>query len=121
MKKRKKGRKLHRERDQRKALLKHLFRALILDEKIKTTEAKAKEMVGLAERFITRAKTNDLSSRRYLLRFFTSSIVKKLMDNIAPRYVERKGGYTRIVKLGQRKSDGAKMVIVEFVKEKNTK
>ena len=116
MKKRKKGRKLHREKDQRKALFKDLFRALILNEKIKTTETKAKEMAGRAEKFITRAKMNNLSSRRYLLRFFKPEVVKKLVDKIAPRYKERNGGYTRIIKLGARKSDGAKMAIIELVK-----
>lgn len=116
MKKRKRGRKLHRKKDQREALFKQLFSVLILFGKIRTTEAKAKEMISRTEKFITRAKTNNLSSEKYLLRFFPEKVVKKLIDKIAPEYRERKGGYTRIVKLGQRKSDGAKMAIIELVK-----
>jgi len=116
MRKRKKGRKLHRKRDQRRALLKGLMRSLILYEKIKTTEAKAKEVRPLIEKMITKAKKGDLSARRYLLRFFSKEIVKKLMEEIAPRYKERPGGYTRIFKLGPRKSDGAKMAIIELIK-----
>lgn len=116
MRKRKKGRKLSRKRDQRKALLKSLAVALILKEKIKTTEAKAKETSSVVEKFITKAKKKDLSSQRYLNRFFAPGIVKKLLNEIAPKYAERSGGYTRIIKLGQRKSDGAKMAIIELVK-----
>ena len=116
MRKRKKGRKLSRKRDQRKALFKALASALILNEKIKTTEAKAKEIAGLVEKFITQAKKEGLSTRRRLARFFSPKIVKKLMNEIAPRYKDRPGGYTRIIKLGPRKSDGAKMAIIELLK-----
>ena len=116
MKKRKRGRELSRKKDQRKALLKSLARALILNEKIKTTEAKAKEVSRFVEKFITRAKKGDLASRRHLAKFFSPRIVKKLIDEIGPRYKERSGGYTRIIKLGLRKSDGAKMAIIELVK-----
>ena len=115
MKKQKKGRKLSRKKDQRKALLKSLVTALILKEKIKTTEAKAKEFSGLVEKFITKAKKGDLASRRLLNSFLSEKIVKKLIDKIAPRYKDRKGGYTRIIKLAPRKSDGAKMAIIELV------
>lgn len=115
MRKRKKGRKLHRKRNQRKALLKSLANSLILKEKIKTTEAKAKEISGFVEKFITKAKKDNLSSRRFLARFFSPQIVKKLVEEIGPRYKERKGGYTRIIKLGPRKSDGAKMAIIELL------
>ncbi|GAI30208.1 unnamed protein product [marine sediment metagenome] len=116
MRKLKKGRKLSRKRDQRKALLKSLARTLILNEKIKTTEKKAKEASKLVEKSITRAKKRNLASRRLLAKQFSPKIVKKLVDEIAPKYKERKGGYTRIIKLGPRKSDGAKMVIIELVK-----
>jgi len=116
MRKLKKGRKLSRKRDQRKALLKSLARSLFLNEKIKTTEAKAKEISGSAEKLITRAKKGDLSSRRYLAKFFSRDLVKKLVDEIGPRYKSRKGGYTRIIRLGPRKSDGARMVVIELVK-----
>jgi large subunit ribosomal protein L17 len=116
MRKRKKGRKLSRKRDQRKALLRSLARELFLKEKIKTTEAKAKEVSGFAEKQITRAKKGNLFSRKLLARRFSPKVVKKLVDEIAPKYKERKGGYTRVVKLGPRKSDGAKMAIIELVK-----
>ncbi len=116
MKKRKKGRKLSREKDQRKALLRAISSALYLREKIKTTEAKAKEVSGFAEKSITRAKKGDLACRRLLAKHFSLNIVKKLVNEIGPRYKERKGGYTRIIKLGPRKSDGAKMAIIELVK-----
>ena len=115
MRKLKQGRKLSREKDQRKALLKSLARAIFLHEKIKTTEAKAKEVSMFAEKCITRAKKGDLSSRRLLVKYFSKDLVKKLMDEIAPKYKDRKGGYTRIIKLGPRKSDGAKMAIIELV------
>jgi len=116
MRKRKKGLKFSRERDQRRALLKSLATPLILEEKIKTTEAKAKTISSLVEKYITKAKRGDLHSRRLLGRFLSPKIVKKLVDEIGPRYKERKGGYTRIIKLGRRKSDGAKMAIVELLK-----
>ncbi|TET84535.1 MAG: 50S ribosomal protein L17 [Candidatus Nealsonbacteria bacterium] len=122
MRKRKKGRKLSRERNQRRALLKSLASALLLNEKIKTNEAKAKEVSSLVEKFITQAKKGDLTSRRLLAkslgggRVASKKIVKKLVEEIGPRYKERKGGYTRIIKLGPRKSNGAKMAIIELVK-----
>ena len=109
-------RKLSRKRDQRKALRASLATALFLKEKIKTTEAKAKELAVFAEKQISRAKKADLHSRRLLVNFFSPKIVKKLVEEIAPRYKERKGGYTRIIKLGPRKSDGAKMAIIELLK-----
>jgi large subunit ribosomal protein L17 len=116
MRKRKKGRKLNRKKDQRSALLKSLAAALILKEKIRTTEAKAKEISSFVEKKITKAKAGNLASRRFLARFFTDKVVKKLVDELAPRFKERKGGYTRIIKLGQRKADAARMAIIELVK-----
>lgn len=116
MQKRRKGRKLSRKRNQRKALLKALASALILNEKMKTSQAKAKETAGFVESFITIAKKGDLSSRRKLSEFFSPKIVKKLIADLAPRYQGRSGGYTRIIKLGRRKSDGAKMAIIELIK-----
>ena len=116
MRKRKRGRKFSRKRDQRKALLKSLATSLFLREKIKTTEAKAKEVSGFAEKFITKAKKEDLVARRLLARFFSRRIVEKLIKEIAPKYKERKGGYVRIIKSGPRRSDGARMAIVELVK-----
>jgi len=116
MKKRKKGRKLSRKRDQRRALLRSLAQNLILKEKIKTTEAKAKELVSFAEKQITKARVGNLAARRQLAQYFSQKIIKKLVEEIAPRYRERKGGYTRIIKLEPRKSDGAKMAIIELLK-----
>jgi len=116
MRKRKKGRKLSRKRDQRRALLKSLLRELFLREKIVTTLAKAKEIRPLAEKIITRAKKEDLATIRYLRRKFSSQVVKKLVKEIGPRYKERPGGYTRILKLGQRESDGAEMAQIELIK-----
>ena len=116
MKKRKKGRKLSRKTGQRKALLRSLARELFLREKIKTTEAKAKELSVFAQKEITKAKKANLASRRLLAKNFSPKIVKKIVDEIAPRYKERRGGYTRVIKLEPRKSDGAKMAIIELVK-----
>jgi len=116
MRKLKKGRKLSRKRNQRKALLKTLARALFLREKIKTTEAKAKELRSFTEKMVTRAKKGDLNSLRILAKYFSKDLVKKLVAEIGLRYKERKGGYTRIIKLGQRKDDGARMAVIELVK-----
>jgi len=116
MRKRKVGRKLSRERSQRKALLKGLASSLILYEKIKTTEAKAKETRRIAEKSITISKKQNLAARRTLLTFLPKKTVQKLMGEVAKRYEKRSGGYTRILKLGPRKSDGAKMAIIELVK-----
>lgn len=116
MQKRKKRRKLSRESAQRRALLKSLATALILKEKIKTTEAKAKEARIVIEKFITQAKKADLSSRKRLGQFFAPKVAKKLIDEIAPRYQTRKGGFTRIIKLGTRPTDGAEMAFIELVK-----
>jgi large subunit ribosomal protein L17 len=116
MRKRKKGRKFGRKRDQRKSLLKSLLREFFLREKITTTKAKAKEIATLAQKLITLAKEDSLHTKRLLARKFSKDIVKKLVKEIGPRYKERKGGYTRIIKLGQRKSNGAEMAIIELVK-----
>jgi len=107
---------LSRPKSQRKALLRTLATSLFTYEKIQTTEAKAKELRSVAEKFITKAKKNDLFSRRILSRDLNPATVKKLVNDIAPRYLERHGGYTRIMRMGPRHSDGAKMVIIELVK-----
>jgi large subunit ribosomal protein L17 len=115
MKNLKKGRKLHRKVGPRKALMKTLASSLVIHEKIKTTEAKAKELSPYIEKKITKAKKGDVASRRILNKFFSDNVTKKLVDEIAPKYKERNGGYTRVIKLGIRKSDGAKMAIIELV------
>jgi len=114
--KQKKGRKFSRKTDQRKALLRSLAEALFLKEKIRTTEAKAKETAKMAEKLITVAKKGDVSASRYLSAYFNKDLVKKIVKDVAPRYKERKGGYTRIIKLEPRKSDASKMAIVELIK-----
>ncbi len=115
MRKRKKGRKLKRTSNQRKALLRSLARELFLRGKIKTTLAKAKEVSVFAQKQITKGKKGGLSAKRLLARNFSKDVVKKITDEIAPRYKTRKGGYTRIIKLEPRKSDGAKIAIIELV------
>lgn len=112
----KSGRKFHRKTGQRKALMKGIVSSLFLHGKITTTLAKAKEYAPKAEKAITKAKKGDLHSRRVLLRTFTSPVVDKLISEVAPEFKGRNGGYTRIIKLGERKSDSAKMAILELVK-----
>lgn len=107
-------RKFGRKRNLRKALSKSLATALIDHGKIKTTSAKAKTLSALADKLITTAKKQDLASKRELARTFHPKIVKKLVDEIAPRFSNRKGGYTRVIRLGQRKSDGSPMSLIEF-------
>jgi len=116
MRKRNKGRILSRPKNQRVALLRTLATSLFLREKIKTTRAKAKELRVFAEKCITRAKDNSVANQRILAGSLSSKVLKKLVDEIAPKYVARQGGYTRIVNLGPRKSDGADMTIIELVK-----
>ncbi|MEK7471381.1 MAG: 50S ribosomal protein L17 [Patescibacteria group bacterium] len=110
-------RKFGRDKTQKKALLNSLALNLIMREKIKTTEPKAKELRPFMEKLVTRAKGGSLATRRLIIAKLSnrSSEVKKLFDVIAPKYADKKGGYTRVLKLGARKSDGAKMAIIEFV------
>lgn len=115
MNKSKQGRKFGKKRDQRKALLRSLARALILHGKIVTTEAKAKEVRVYIEPMVEKAKYNSLQTTRLLARSFGENIVKKLISDIGPRYKDRHGGYTRIIKCSRRKIDSAKMAIIEFV------
>lgn len=115
MQKRQKGRKFSRRKGVRNALFHAIIRALAQKEKIQTTEAKAKEIAPLMERLITRAKHNTLHSRRELLSYLDVKLVKKMVEEIAPRYRERQGGYTRITKIAPRKSDSARMAIVELI------
>lgn len=117
MKHLRKGKILGRKTGPRKALLKNLAESLILYEKIKTTEAKAKALKPVVEKMITRAKQNNLHNRRELIKKLpTENSVNKLLEVIGPRYAKRAGGYTRIIKLAQRPGDGAAMVQIELVK-----
>ena len=116
MRKLNKGRKFSRKIGPRKALLRGLVNNFFMHEKIKTSEAKAKELRSIAEKMITKAKDASLANRRILLQNLTPKMTKKIIDEIAPLYKERNGGYTRIIKLGPRNSDGARMAIIELVK-----
>lgn len=115
MKKQKKGRKLGRVKKQRKALMKSLFNNLARDGKIKTTEAKAKELRPKFEKLVSRAKEDSLANRRVVARSLTSLMTKKMFEEIAKKYADRKGGYVRITKLGARRGDAGKMAIIELV------
>src|SRR5688500_3651048 len=116
-------RKLNRDASSRKALYRDLVTDLFLYERIQTTEAKAKEIRGVAERLITLAKRGDLHARRQVAAFVRretaagteQDAIQKLFSELATRYSERPGGYTRILKLGPRRGDSAPMVYLELV------
>ncbi|TDT50404.1 50S ribosomal protein L17 [Fonticella tunisiensis] len=111
-------RKLGRPTDHRKAMLRNLVTSFFKSEdgKIVTTEARAKEVRSLAEKMITLAKRGDLHSRRQVAAFVTEpAVVQKLFSDIAPKYAERNGGYTRIIKMGPRRGDAAEVVILELI------
>lgn len=112
----KQGRKFGRIKNQRRALILGLARNLIRKERIRTTEAKAKELKICIEKMISRAKNDNLASRRFLLEQLGTKEVNKLFSFLAPRYKDWPGGYLRILKLGARKNDGAKISLIEFVK-----
>ncbi len=110
------GRKLGRTTAHRKALFRNQLTALFTHERIVTTVAKAKELRPLAERMVTLARTGSLPARRRVLTMVPDKdIVRRLFDDIAPRFADRPGGYTRILRLGRRRGDGAEMAIIEFV------
>ncbi|WML42606.1 50S ribosomal protein L17 [Neobacillus sp. PS3-40] len=117
-------RKLGRTSAQRKAMLRDLTTDLIINERIQTTETRAKEIRGTVEKMITLGKQGDLHARRQAASYVRNEVadaengqsaLQKLFADIAPRYTERQGGYTRIMKLGPRRGDGAPMVIIELV------
>ncbi len=111
-----KNRTLGRKSNQRRALLKSLTCSLIRDEKIVTSEAKAKELKPLIERMITHAKSDSITSRRFITsRIGNEELANKLVSDIAPKYAETNGGYTRIIKLPLRKSDASKMAQIELI------
>lgn len=110
------GRKLQRSKGHRRALYRNLVTDLLNYEKIITTEAKAKEVRGLSEKMITLGKEGGLHPYRQALSFiFDEKVVEKVFSDLAPRYAERHGGYTRLVKLGPRPGDGAPMAQLELV------
>ena len=109
-------RKLGRPTDQRKAMLRNLVTSFLENGRIETTETRAKETQSLAEKMITLGKKNTLHTRRQALEFITKEdVVTKVFAEIAPKYADRNGGYTRIYKLGPRRGDSAPMAILELV------
>ena len=115
MRHQKKGRKFSRKTNQRRALFKSALNSLIKCEKIRTTEAKAKELKPNIEKLVSRAKINSVANIRLLAKTLEGKSVKKLVNEIAPKYAKRPGGYTRIIKLGVGRKDASKMAIIEFV------
>ncbi|MHB1133398.1 MAG: 50S ribosomal protein L17 [Chloroflexota bacterium] len=110
------GRKFSRPTDHRLAMYRNMMSSLIRYEKIVTTEAKAKEIRGMVERLITLGKRGDLHARRQAqAKLYDTSLVDKLIHVIAPRFAERAGGYTRMVKMGPRRGDAAPLALVELV------
>lgn len=109
-------RKLGRNTGHRKAMLRNLVTSLLEKERIETTETRAKEVRSLAEKMITLGKRGDLHARRQALGYVTTeAVVAKLFDDVAKRYEDRQGGYTRIIKIGPRLGDSAPMVYLELV------
>jgi len=109
-------RKLGRKTDHRKAMLRAMVTFLLENGKIETTVTRAKEVRSQAEKIITLGKKTDLHSKRQVFSYVTKEAVsKKLFDEISPRYAEREGGYTRIIKIGPRRGDAAEMAILELV------
>tara|TARA_B100001250_G_scaffold262347_1_gene226004 strand:- start:130 stop:528 length:399 start_codon:yes stop_codon:yes gene_type:complete len=116
MRHRKKGRKLGRKSGNRRALLMNLASQLVIYKRIKTTDAKAKELRSFIEPLVSLAKKDDLHSRRMVIRKLPhKNIVRTLFKEIAPKFIDRPGGYTRIIKLGYRDNDRAPVSIIEFV------
>ncbi len=111
------GRKLGRKHGPRMALYRNLTVSILRYERVRTTEAKAKEVRGRVEHMITLAKRGDLAARRAVIAAFPNEplVVDKLFDEIAPKYADRTSGYTRIVRLGQRLGDAAEIVQIELV------
>ena len=109
-------RKLGRPTDHRKAMLRNQVTSLLKYERIETSVTRAKETRRMAEKMITLGKRGDLHARRQALAYiYDEDVVKKLFDEIAPRYSDRNGGYTRVLKLGSRRGDGTEMAILELV------
>ena len=109
-------RKLGRPTDHRKAMLRNLVTSLLRSERIETTVTRAKETQRMAEKMITLAKRGDLSARRQVLAYiYDEDVVTKLFTEIGPKYAERNGGYTRVLKVGPRRGDGAEIAILELV------
>ncbi|OPX29710.1 MAG: 50S ribosomal protein L17 [Candidatus Omnitrophica bacterium 4484_171] len=122
MRHRKKSEKFSRSRAQRKALVKSLLRSLVIYGRIRTTKSKAMAIRSYMDRLISRAKKNDLSSRRLSYNVLGShTLVKKLFDEIGPRFKDINGGYTRVFNIGYRRGDGALVSIVELTRREQKK
>lgn len=110
------SRKLGRASDQRRAMLRAMVTFLLENGKIETTVTRAKEVRSMTEKIITLGKNNTLHSKRQVLAYVTKEdVTKKLFDEISPKYSERNGGYTRIIRIGPRRGDAAEMAIIELV------
>ena len=111
-----KNRKLGRPSDQRRAMLRAMTTYLLENGQIKTTYARAKEVAPIAEKMVTLAKKNDLAAYRQALSYLTKEdVANKLFHEIGPKYADRNGGYTRIVRIGPRRGDAAEMAIIQLV------
>lgn len=110
------NRKLGKTSDQRRAMLRAMTTYLLENGQIKTTYARAKEVAPIAEKMITLAKKNNLASYRQVLSYITKEdVAKKLFNEIGPKYADRNGGYTRVLKMGPRRGDAAEMAIIQLV------
>ena len=122
MRHQKRGRKLNRTASHRKALFSNMAASLVFNKRIITTHPKAKELQSFVERLVTYAKKNDVHGRRLIqskiIGKLSKSVANELMHNIAPQYTSRNGGYTRVIKLDNRKNDDAVKALIEFVKLK---
>jgi len=122
MRHQKAGRKLGRTSSHRKAMFRNMLTSFFEYERIETTDVKAKELRKIAEKMITLGKKGDLHSRRQVIRVIhNKKVIKNLFDTIAPRYQDRNGGYTRILKVSRRRGDNAPLSIIELVPEKGAK
>ncbi|MHB1127441.1 MAG: 50S ribosomal protein L17 [Bacillota bacterium] len=109
-------RKLGLRSDHRNAMLRNIVTSLFKEERVKTTETRAKELKRIADKMITLGKRGDLHARRQAMSYLLDEdVVSKLFNSLAPRYAERQGGYTRLVKLGFRRGDAAPIVMIELV------
>ncbi|MEK9178491.1 MAG: 50S ribosomal protein L17 [Patescibacteria group bacterium] len=115
------GRKFKRDKNERSALFKSLLSSLVLNERIKTTEQKAKAIKAEADKLVTKAKGQESQARKLLAQYLTPSAMNKMISNIAPGFKDRNGGYTRIVRVGNRFSDNASMVVMEWVERSEIK
>src|SRR3989338_5157327 len=114
------GKQLSRDTNERKSLFRSLMSELVMHERIETTEQKAKSIKGHVEKLVTKVKNKGVSARVLISPYLTNHATDKMIDDIAPRFITRPGGYTRIIKLNKRLSDNASMVLIEWV-EKGSK